>query len=444
MFLIVGSSFIVIFVFIPPLKIPAYFYLFPQINFIKMIYHLAVSCYYDKCEAGFWTMSPELRNQMLIIFMVSTFYGIIGICIDEGVFSFKKRKTSLVKGERSLDARLNDKTVKKQDAVSKENPLSYGLLAHDIHKTYMLDNGLTVEALKGVSFTINKGEIFGLLGPNGAGKTTLLSILTGSFQATRGEACIEGLNISTQLSEIYKIIGVCPQFDCLWPELTVEEHFLFYIRLRGIKGGFEHHHLDKVIDQMKLDAHRKKRIDELSGGMRRRVSIGISIAGNVKMVFLDEPTTGLDPINRIQIWHILSELRHKISILLTTHLMDEADQLCDRVGIINAGKLICVDYQANLKNKYGSGYTLHLIFKQRAEDHLSDIMQYLGKIGSVSIVEENRYSVTVKLDCAKHNLLGLFEYLKLNKASLNLHSWTFTQCSLKDVFINSVERNIKH
>lgn len=441
LFSLVASLFTVTFVFIPPVKIPFYFYILPQINFVKMIYHLSVSCFYDRCEKHLGSMSYDLVYQVGVIFSISSFYALIGIMIDEGYFNMRLAQSKKMRISHKIIDDTEERFCLTQKTIENKATEDFGLVVHNVQKIYNLDNGGSVEALKGVSFAINKGEIFGLLGPNGAGKTTLLSILTGHYKATHGEAFIGGYDIHKDSNKIYKMIGVCPQFDCLWPELTIEDHFLFYIRLRGIQRKLEQYHLENVIDQMKLGDHRKKKIEELSGGMKRRVSIGIAIAGNVKLVFLDEPTTGLDPINRIQIWHILSELRHKRSILLTTHLMDEADQLCDRIGIINLGQIICLDYQANLKNKFGSGFTLHILFTDKQTDKHTELTALLSKICSATLIEQSICTSTFKLNCEKTRLLDVFHLLGDKKERFSIHSWSFTQSSLKDVFINAVENH---
>lgn len=137
-----------------------------------------------------------------------------------------------------------------------------------------------------------------MLGPNGAGKTTLLSILTGIHGSDSGDAYIAGSNVYTQLNEVYKKIGVCPQFDLLWDELTIEDHLLFYLRLKGVETSCEKSSVKKAAEEVFLTPHLKKKVKELSGGMKRRLSLSIALVGEPKVIFLDEPTTGLDPANR--------------------------------------------------------------------------------------------------------------------------------------------------
>lgn len=208
---------------------------------------------------------------------------------------------------------------------------SYPIIVEGISKIYY-KNGVPFQALKSTSFHIARGEVLGLLGPNGAGKTTLISILTGQILPDSGNAWIGGNHIIHDLTSIYKNIGVCPQFDLFWEDLTITEHLLFYLRLKGCEPSDEIAHVDEVCSQVELLEHKNKLAKELSGGMKRRLSLAIAMIGDPQVIFLDEPTTGLDPLNREIFWKILERIKTNKSIILTTHLMQEADHLSDRIG----------------------------------------------------------------------------------------------------------------
>ena len=155
------------------------------------------------------------------------------------------------------------------------------------------------------------GCCFGLLGSNGAGKTTLISVLTGLYSPTRGHATICGFDLETALHSIYKVMGICPQFDILWPDLTIEEHLLFYARLKGVPKQDEKSEVLALIRSVDLlGAHKKgSKAKELSGGMQRRLSLAISLMGSPEVVFLDEPTTGLDPETKRHVWTLLDKIK---------------------------------------------------------------------------------------------------------------------------------------
>ena len=199
-----------------------------------------------------------------------------------------------------------------------------------------------------------------MLGPNGAGKTTLISMLTGLYSPTQGNAWVSGYDIRNQLELVQLQIGVCPQFDLLWSDLTVEEHLLFYARLKGVVPELEKEKVDQAIDSVMLKKFRHFKTSSLSGGMKRRLSVAISLVSDPKIVYLDEPSTGLDPENRRQLWDILAAQKGKRAVILTTHSMEEADVLCNRIGIVSAGILRCVAPQVRLKSIYGGGYHLYI------------------------------------------------------------------------------------
>jgi ABC-type multidrug transport system ATPase subunit len=166
-----------------------------------------------------------------------------------------------------------------------------------------------------------------------------ISILTGLIPPSSGKALIDGLDIRYQLAQIHQIIGVCPQFDIQWDNLTPREHVLFYSRLKGIPAKEEQSHALELLTHVGLqdDADRKF-ASQLSGGMRRRLSVAMALAGNPKIVFMDEPTSGLDPLSKRQLWDIVSASKQGRCMILTTHSMEEADVLCNRIGIIARGR----------------------------------------------------------------------------------------------------------
>lgn len=214
-------------------------------------------------------------------------------------------------------------------------------------------------------------------------------MLTGLYSPDEGSAFIGGHSIRTAMDQVQLNIGVCPQFDLLWPNLTVKEHLLFYGRIKGYSGR----ELDKMVqsaaDEVGLGTKKdiNKKSKHLSGGMRRRLSVAISLVGNPKIIFLDEPTTGLDPENKRQLWNILTNSRDKKkrSILITTHSMEEADVLCSRIGIIAFGMLRCVGPQMRLKKVYGDGYKVHIHAVNQKS--ILKAMNPEGRISSLSLAE---------------------------------------------------------
>lgn len=194
------------------------------------------------------------------------------------------------------------------------------MIIRDLRKVYPPSGGRPAHvAVKNLSLHVKQGEIFGLLGPNGAGKTTLISMITGVYPPTKGNAWVAGFDILNDIESVHLNMGVCPQFDLLWPDLTVEEHLLFYARLKGVPPSEERLKVEHAMQEVFLFQKANYKTSQLSGGMKRRLSVAISLVGDPSIIFLDEPSTGLDPKNRRKLWDILSECKGKRAMVLTTH-----------------------------------------------------------------------------------------------------------------------------
>ncbi|XP_051935677.1 phospholipid-transporting ATPase ABCA1b isoform X2 [Hippocampus zosterae] len=218
-------------------------------------------------------------------------------------------------------------------------------------------------AVDGLTLGFYEGQITSFLGHNGAGKTTTMSVLTGLFPPTSGTAYILGRDIRTELSAIRQSLGVCPQHNVLFSMLTVEEHIWFYARLKGLSEERVKGETEQILRDTGLPHKRKSKTSTLSGGMQRKLSVALAFVGGSKVVILDEPTAGVDPYARRGIWDLLLKYRQGRTIILSTHHMDEADILGDRIAIISHGKLCCVGSSLYLKNQLGTGYYLTLVKK---------------------------------------------------------------------------------
>jgi ABC-2 type transport system ATP-binding protein len=206
-------------------------------------------------------------------------------------------------------------------------------------------------AVNGVSFTVEEGEIFGLLGPNGAGKSTLIRMLTTLLLPTRGTAKINGFDIVAQQDDVRKSIGVIPQAMTSDVELSVTENLSIYAKLYGVPAEKRRRLIRELLDAVELTQWADKQVKHLSGGMRRRVEIARGLVHEPRIFFLDEPTTGLDPVSRVAVWEMLRKIKEEreLTVLLTTHYMDEADKLCNRVAIVDHGELKALDSPLRLK-----------------------------------------------------------------------------------------------
>jgi len=207
-------------------------------------------------------------------------------------------------------------------------------------------------AVKDVSFTVQAGEIFGLLGPNGAGKTTLIRMLTTLTPPTSGAATVAGHDVVADPNGVRIAIGVIPQALTSDPDLTARENMTIHAKLYGLTGAQRQELIPRLLESVGLTEFADKLVGSFSGGMRRRLEIARGLVHSPKIMFLDEPTTGLDPVSRTAVWEMINKLKQGagLTILLTTHYMDEADRLCDRIAIVDHGQLVALDTPAKLKD----------------------------------------------------------------------------------------------
>ena len=206
-------------------------------------------------------------------------------------------------------------------------------------------------AVKGISFQVESGEIFGLLGPNGAGKSTLIRMMTTLIPPTSGTAVVSGFDIARDADGVRRAIGVIPQAMTSDLELSVEENLINFAKLDGVPRDKRKRLIDELLDAVELTQWRDKQVRMLSGGMRRRVEIARGLVHEPRVFFLDEPTTGLDPVSRVHVWELLQRVKEQreLTVLITTHYMDEADKLCDRIAIVDHGQLVALGSPLTLK-----------------------------------------------------------------------------------------------
>lgn len=293
------------------------------------------------------------------------------------------------------------------------------------------------QALSNVNLSLHQNEIFSLLGENGAGKTTLISILSGLLRFDKGKIMIRPssqffqnqmtidtesvknledldsvtLNLEEERDLCRNLVSVCPQYDLLWEELSVEENMKLVGLFKGIKPEEIDSDISNVLRKINLLKEKKNLVRNLSGGMKRRISIGLALLGNSQLVILDEPTTGLDPVNRKAIWEFIRQLkREKKTVLLTTHIMDEADVLSDRVGVICRGELLSLSNTVDLKNRFS---LLNLIisvksFSEEAFQILWDILEETFGAGRCLVKYKSKKSIKINVPAEDEELILKF------------------------------------
>uniref|UniRef100_A0A803T1K2 ATP-binding cassette sub-family A member 2 n=1 Tax=Anolis carolinensis TaxID=28377 RepID=A0A803T1K2_ANOCA len=296
-------------------------------------------------------------------------------------------------------------------------------------KIYKTDKKM---ALNKLSLNLYENQVVSFLGHNGAGKTTTMSILTGLFPPTSGSATIYGHDIRTEMDEIRKNLGMCPQHNVLFDKLTVDEHLWFYSQLKGMAQ-------EEMIEDLELTHKRHSLVQTLSGGMKRKLSVAIAFVGGSRAVILDEPTAGVDPYARRAIWDLILKYKPGRTILLSTHHMDEADLLGDRIAIISHGKLKCCGSPLFLKGTYGDGYKLTLVKKQSEAPRL--LREALpSERGS------NGFGGKEQGDCNTHYSLILthgllWQHLEHSLEALDLTSFGLMDTTLEEVFLKVSEED---
>ncbi|XP_043815842.1 ABC transporter A family member 1 isoform X2 [Manihot esculenta] len=271
------------------------------------------------------------------------------------------------------------------------------LQIRNLHKVYATKGG-SCAAVNSLQLTLYENQILALLGHNGAGKSTTISMLVGLLPPTSGDALVFGKNILTDMDEIRNGLGVCPQHDILFPELTVREHLEMFATLKGVKQEILETSVTDMVDDVGLADKVNTVVRALSGGMKRKLSLGIALIGDSKVIVLDEPTSGMDPYSMRLTWQLIKKIKKGRIILLTTHSMDEADELGDRIAIMANGSLKCCGSSLFLKHQYGVGYTLTLVKSAPTASAAADIVY--RHIPSAICVSEVGTEISFKLPLA--------------------------------------------
>ncbi|XP_063255537.1 ATP-binding cassette sub-family A member 13 [Prinia subflava] len=308
-------------------------------------------------------------------------------------------------------------------------------------------------AVKDLNLTFHKGQITALLGPNGAGKTTVISLLTGLYPPSSGTIIVDGKDIRTELAAIRAELGVCPQYDVLFNTLTAREHLLLYgsVKAPGWTKEQLNQRVSGALEDVDLSQHQYKPVGALSGGMKRRLSIAISFIGNSKTVVLDEPTSGVDPCSRRSIWDVLLKYKAGCTLIFTTHHLDEAEVLSDRIAILQRGQLRCCGSPSYLRETYGQGHSLTLIkkpsvFEIQDPKHIVQVTSLVQTHIPEAFLKENSgteltYVIPEKAD--KTSFKGLFQALDQSLQHLHVTGYGISDTTLEEVFLKLLQDSEK-
>jgi ABC-2 type transport system ATP-binding protein len=294
-------------------------------------------------------------------------------------------------------------------------------------------------AVNGISFDVDEGEIFGLLGPNGAGKSTLIRMLVTLLTPTAGTALVNGFDVIKEADGVRHSIGVIPQAMTSDLELSVEENLIIFAKLYGVPRAKREKLIDELLAAVELTQWRDAQVKNLSGGMRRRVEIARGLVHEPRIFFLDEPTTGLDPVSRVAVWEMLHKIKSErnLTVLLTTHYMDEADKLCDRIAIVDHGELKALDSPLRLKSSIPGKNVLEVTFST-VPDGWENRLKALPDVESVT-GEENIFRL--KSQNGPATTLALMEMAAQN--GVTVHSLSVQSTTLDDVFVHYTGRALR-
>jgi ABC-2 type transport system ATP-binding protein len=295
-------------------------------------------------------------------------------------------------------------------------------------------------AVNGVSFDVAEGEVFGLLGPNGAGKSTLIRMMTTLLDITDGTAIIEGADVRKDPNTARRSMGVIPQAMTSDGDLTVWENLSIYSKLYGISADEREKSIDELLDLVDLKQWRDAPARNLSGGMRRRLEIARGLVHRPRIFFLDEPTTGLDPVSRVAVWEMITSIKQKrnLTVLITTHYMDEADRLCDRIAIVDHGKLVALDTPRALKSSIPGSSVIEAQFLNPP----AGWQQRLEKLSSVqSVQSEGADMYRILTDDGSRTTTELVEAAV--HANVMVKALTVQSTTLDDVFVHYTGRQLR-
>jgi ABC-2 type transport system ATP-binding protein len=294
-------------------------------------------------------------------------------------------------------------------------------------------------AVNGISFAVEEGEIFGLLGPNGAGKSTLIRMLTTLLPPSGGTALVHGFDVVSQADGVRRSIGVIPQAMTSDLELSVEENLIIFAKLYGVPRARREALIDELLEAVQLTEWRRAPVKNLSGGMRRRVEIARGLVHEPRIFFLDEPTTGLDPVSRVAVWEMLQKIKTQrdLTVLLTTHYMDEADKLCDRIAIVDHGELKALDSPLKLKASIPGKNTVEVSFS----DPPAGWAERLGRLPHVDAVAGEDHIFRISTSNGPATTMALMQ--EAARADLAVQSLSVQSTTLDDVFVHYTGRALR-
>lgn len=313
-----------------------------------------------------------------------------------------------------------------------------------IYQTGCCTRTPAVIAVNDLWFSVATGEIFGLLGSSGAGKTTTMELLTGGDVSSYGSASLLGQDIFRDQSKLRRNFGLCSQSNTLFDSLTGRETLELYALIKGIDSKSVPTLVEKMLEVLQLKKFTDQKVETYSGGNKRKLCVAISLIGEPQIVFLDEPSAGVDPVARRWMWKFIEDHMTGKAVLLATHAMDEAERLCTRIGIMVNGQMRCIGTPEELISTYAQGYLLECYIEEETdgEANVSDIKKYMEETFPGSDILEE-HSLLIKFKIPSGNSLGfLFKMIEAEKENLRIQKYTFSETGLEQVFLSFVKDQV--
>ena len=394
--------------------------------FAQIILYTVATWYFDNVVS-----SPNGPGKPLWFFLMPSYWGYYG-SVQEEVSAAP---------QQDLDQDVIREAQRTIQAESSDPSIAMRILG--LEKIYrhspFFQSKRDLKAVGGLYLTINHGECFCFLGHNGAGKTTTINILNGLYEPSAGTAKVYGLDIRKDIVALRKVMGVCPQHDILWPELTARQHLRLFAEFKGLPRSEIEETVDRKLNEVGLFDVGNNPAKSFSGGMKRRLSVAIASIGDPKVIFLDEPTTGLDPLSKRAVWDLIQNLKKDRCIILTTHSLEEADILSDRIAIMSFGRFRCIGSSLHLKGRYGDGYRINLVVLPEDVHPLKQfVSQYLP---NSELLSESAGNLTFKISLEHVSELSTLCQKIEEKQGPKITDWGISHTTLEDVFLRVTQES---
>ncbi|KAJ3401842.1 ATP-binding cassette sub- A member 1 [Chytriomyces hyalinus] len=368
--------------------------------------------------------------------LLPSYWGYEKSKTEGDVKSWVRKLVAHTSGDMPIGEEEADVAAERKRALSEDDDSAIKIVKHrkTYRKSMFYKSVQDKHAVRNSSFTLTEGKLLALLGQNGAGKSTTMSMLAGLTPPSGGDALIYGLSVRSQMSQIRRMLGVCPQHDILFEDLTAREHIELYAGLKGVPAAEWAVLFEERLKAVKLWTVKDVRAGTYSGGMKRRLSLVIATIGDPQVMFMDEPTTGMDPVNRRHVWSFIEKFKQDRVIILTTHSMEEADVLGDRIAIMAHGQLSAIGNSISLKNKFGAGYRISVITSNPAV--MKEKVQ--SSVPNAVLEDDSAGALIYQFPISSTpNIPSFVKWLEENNDGI-VKSWGISQTTLEEVFLKLI------